>query len=261
MDSNSRIQIFGVNIDPVTVEDVHNYIAGIIDQNGHELILNVNIHCLNLAFERPWLRDFLNRAGLLYCDGAGVILAARLLGHRIPERITYADWMWQLSGFVAAKGYSMYFLGAHPGIAERAQARLQQRFPNLSVLGTHHGYFNKESTSAENLSVVEQINAVRPDILVTGLGQPMQERWLYENWNNVDARIALTGGAVFDYVSGNLRRGPRWMTDNGFEWLARLVVEPKRLWRRYVIGNPLFYWRFLRTELMSGSQPRWSKHT
>ena len=88
-----------------------------------------------------------------------------------------------------------------------------------------------------------------PDILIVGFGMPLQERWLMQNWENLDARVALTGGAVFDYVSGEVRRGPRVLTDNGFEWLARFLIEPGRLWRRYLVGNPLFLWRVLQQRL------------
>jgi len=97
--------------------------------------------------------------------------------------------------------------------------------------------------------VLKEINASRPDMLLVGFGMPLQERWLMQNWNRINARVALTGGAVFDYVSGELRRGPRILTDNSFEWLARLLIEPKRLWRRYVIGNPLFLLRVLKQRL------------
>ena len=108
------------------------------------------------------------------------------------------------------------------------------------IAGTSHGYFNKEAYSAENQAVIESINKSRPNILIVGFGMPMQEKWLNENWQSIDSNIALTGGAVFDYISGELKRGPKWMTEHGLEWLARMLIEPKRLWKRYFIGNPKF---------------------
>jgi N-acetylglucosaminyldiphosphoundecaprenol N-acetyl-beta-D-mannosaminyltransferase len=204
---------------------------------------------LNLAYNDAGLRDLLNGAEVVFCDGYGVMLAARILGRRIPERITYADWMWRLAAFAASEGFSLFFLGAEPGIAQRAAERLEDLYPDLNIAGVHHGYFDHAPGSPENEAVVEKINAATPDILVLGFGMPLQERWLMRNWDRVDARVALTGGAVFDYVSGELRRGPRILTDNGFEWLARLLVEPGRLWRRYVVGNPLFLLRVLRQRL------------
>jgi N-acetylglucosaminyldiphosphoundecaprenol N-acetyl-beta-D-mannosaminyltransferase len=244
-----EIQILGINVHPMTVEDLHARIEATIREDSHALVLNVNVHCLNLAYREPWLRQFQNRAPLVFCDGAGVRLGARILGHRIPQRITYADWMWQLAKFAERRGFTLFFLGARPGVADKAAARLKERFPDLRVLGTHHGYFDKTPGSFENQAVIEEINTVQPNILIIAFGMPLQERWLMENWEHIEANVALTGGAVFDYVSGELRRPPRWMTDNGLEWLGRLLIEPRRLGRRYVIGNPLFLWRVLKQRL------------
>lgn len=244
-----RIDVLGVGVDPITVGELHAGIQHHVREGGHALVLNANVHCLNLAYRDRDLRDLLNRAEIVFCDGSGVMLAARILGCRIPERITYADWMWQLADFATSEGFSLYFLGARPGVAEKAARRLRERYPNLQIAGVHHGYFDRTPESPENEAVIREVNAAAPDILVLGFGMPLQERWLMQNWDQIDARVALTGGAVFDYVSGELRRGPRLLTDNGFEWLARLFVEPGRLWRRYVLGNPLFLARVLRQRL------------
>ncbi len=236
-------------MDPVTVEELHAKIGAEVRGERHALVLNANVHCLNLAYGDPALRNFLNEAEVVFCDGAGVMLAARLFGRRIPERITYADWIWRLAAYAAAEGFSLYFLGARPGVAEKAAEKLAERHPGLKVSGVRHGYFDRTAGSGENEAVIRQINAAAPDILLVGFGMPLQERWLMENWRRIDARVALTGGAVFDYVSGELRRGPRILTDNGFEWLARLLVEPRRLWRRYIVGNPVFLLRVLRQRI------------
>lgn len=241
--------MLGVGVDPLTVESLNAEIGRKIRSRGHALVLNANVNCLNLAHGDSALRTFLNEAEVVFCDGAGVMLAARLLGRRIPERITYADWIWRLAAYAADERFSMYFLGAWPGVAEKAADRLKVRYPNLRIAGIRDGYFDRSAGSPDNEAVITEINAVAPDILIVGLGMPLQERWLMENWPRLDARVALTGGAVFDYVSGDLRRGPRLLTDNGFEWLARLLIEPRRLWRRYVVGNPVFLWRVMRQRI------------
>jgi N-acetylglucosaminyldiphosphoundecaprenol N-acetyl-beta-D-mannosaminyltransferase len=241
----NTIEILGVSVHSCTVQQLHQEIETLVSSDAHELVLNVNVHCLNLAQEQIWLKDFLNSAAINFCDGVGVILGARLLGETIPERITYADWMWQLAEFSAVRGYSFFLLGAKPGVAEAAAAQLSERYPTLEIAGVHHGYFDKTYDSAENLAVIEAINSTKPNILVLGFGMPLQEKWLMENWSRVDANIALTGGAVFDYLSGELRRAPAWMTSHGFEWLGRLFIEPRRLYKRYLLGNPLFITRVL----------------
>lgn len=247
--AKERINILGVGVDPISVPELHARILDAVRAGRHALVLNVNVHALNLCYRDPVLRSFFNAAPVVFCDGTGVMLAARLLGRRIPERITYADWVWRLADFAESQGISLFFLGARPGVADKAATRLRARYPNLKIVGVHHGYFDHDLGAPENEAVLEEINSSRSDVLLVGFGMPLQERWLMQNWERIDARVALTGGAVFDYVSGELRRGPRLLTDNGFEWLARLFVEPKRLWHRYVVGNPLFLMRVLKQRL------------
>ncbi len=237
--------MLGVGVDPVTVEGLQAEVGRLIRGCGTGLMLNANVRCLNFCYEDPALRAFLNGADVVFCDGAGVMLAARLLGGRIPERITYADWAWHPAAFAEAQGFSLYLLGARPGVAEEAARRLKARHPDLEIAGVRHGYFDRAAGSPENEAIVAEINAASPDILLVGLGMPIQEHWLMQNRDRLNAGVVLTGGAVFDYVSGGLRRGPRLLTNNGFEWLARLLVEPRRLWRRYLLGNPLFLLRVL----------------
>ena len=240
------ISILGIQVHAVTVVQLHDYIRTVINAKKKGLILNVNVHGLNLAYAQPWMYDFLNNGSLVFCDGAGVRLAGKILRTYIPPRITYADWMWQFSAFAQENDFSFFFLGGKPGVADKAAATLQDHFPNLRIVGVHHGYFNKSAGGTENNRILQQINNTKPNILVVGFGMPLQEKWLMANWDYVDANIALTGGAVFDYISGELQRAPKWMTDNGLEWLGRLMIEPRRLWRRYIIGNPLFFWRVMK---------------
>jgi N-acetylglucosaminyldiphosphoundecaprenol N-acetyl-beta-D-mannosaminyltransferase len=246
---SERIYLLGVPIDPLTVDNLHTLLLTYILSDDNALVLNVNVYGLNLAYQDPEFRNFLKTGDIIFCDGAGVIFGAKLLGYYVPQRITYADWTWDLAEFAAPRGFTFFFLGARPGVADKAAANLKSRFPDLRIVGTHHGYFDKTPGSAENEAVIEQINVVKPNILIVGFGMPLQERWLRENWDRIDANVALTGGAVFDYVSGELQRAPRWMTDNGLEWLGRLLIEPRRLWKRYLIGNPLFLWRVLKQRL------------
>jgi N-acetylglucosaminyldiphosphoundecaprenol N-acetyl-beta-D-mannosaminyltransferase len=234
-------------VDSLTVTELNEAILELIRRRKHALVLNVNVHALNLAAERPWFADTLRQAEIVFCDGAGVRLAALLKGHRLPPRITYADWMWSLAEFASRHGLRLYFLGGRPGVAAQADKALRVCYPTLKIVGTHHGYFEKTAGSRESRTIIDEVNRANPDILVVGFGMPIQEEWLRDHWTMLQVPVALTGGAAFDYVSGTLRRPPKWMQLVGLEWLGRMLIEPKRLWRRYVVGIPLFMVRFIRS--------------
>ncbi len=241
--------ILGVNIEAWEPEGLHKFILAAVRGGGRARVLNVNAHALNLAYQSRWLRDCFNEAEIVFPDGQGVVLAARLLGAPFRSRVTYADWFWQLASFCSEFDISMFFLGGRPRVADRARDMLCQSLPRLRVVGARHGYFSKDPESPENDEVLAAIQEAQPDVLVVGFGMPLQEHWLMENWDRLSVKVGLTGGAVFDYVSGTLARPPRIMTENGLEWLGRLFIEPQRLWRRYLIGNPIFMLRVIRQRL------------
>ncbi len=246
---NIAAEILGMKVQSHSQEEINEAIGRIVRAEGHVVIPNINIQFANLAQRLPWLREFFNSAPINFCDGVGIQLGARLLGCRIKERFTPPDWFDSLAEYCRAAGISLYFLGGRPGIAAGAAEVLVSRFPGLVIAGVHHGYFNKNRQSSENARVVAAINRCRPDILLVAFGMPLQEEWLAQNWEHIDAHVALTGGAVFDYISGRVRRPPAWLRRCGCEWLGRLLVEPRRLWKRYLIGNPLFLLRIVRSRL------------
>jgi N-acetylglucosaminyldiphosphoundecaprenol N-acetyl-beta-D-mannosaminyltransferase len=245
----ARIYLLGTQLTLCSREQLLVTIERMITSGHKGIVLSGNIHAYNLTYEQQDLRDFFNRADVIRLDGAGVRWGARILGRDTPERMTWADFGWDLARLCEQRGFTLFFLGAKPGVADKATVRLKDRFPDLRVVGTHHGYFDKTRDSPENRAVILRINMIKPNILIVGFGMPLQERWLMDNWDDIGPDVTFTGGAVFDYISGDLRRPPRWMTDQGFEWLGRLIVEPCRLWKRYIIGNPLFLWRVLNQRL------------
>jgi N-acetylglucosaminyldiphosphoundecaprenol N-acetyl-beta-D-mannosaminyltransferase len=237
------VHLLGISLSLYERSALLQVVAEFGNRQQKSLILSGNVHSFNLAYENPWLRDFFNHADIVRLDGAGLRLGAKILGMDTPPRMTWADFAWELAALCETHDFSLFFLGARPGVAEKAAQKLLARHPRLRFAGIRDGYFDKGKGSPENTAVIHQINAAQPDILVVGFGMPLQERWLSENWADLNATVTLTGGAVFDYVSGELQRAPKWMTDNGLEWLGRLLIEPRRLWKRYVVGNPLFLWR------------------
>jgi len=248
----NRCELMGVRIDALTIPLLHGAIEDVITMRQKAIVANVNINAMNIAWEHSWFRDFLNTSRYVFCDGHGVMLGARFCGLRIPEKITYAHWFPIFCRFCAEKNFSLFFLGGAPGIAVEARKRLEAQIPELRVVGTHDGFFDKGKKSAQNQAVLAQINQAKPDVLLTSFGMPLQEKWLSENWSDLSAHIALTGGACLDYMAGRSNRPPDWMANHGLEWLGRLLYEPGRLWKRYLIGNPLFYLRLLRWRIQGG---------
>lgn len=200
----------------------------------------VNIHCMNVRSRDDRLARALDRAGLVYCDGTGVRLASWMAGIPLPERMTGADWINDLCRQSVRDSHSLYLLGSGPDAANRAARMLCLAHPGLNIVGTASGYDVSPGT-------ITEINGRAPDILLVGMGTPTQELWIDDHRAELAVPVVWAVGALFDFVSGKLPRGPRWMTDHGFEWLCRLTAEPRKLWRRYLIGNPWFFWRIVRT--------------
>ncbi|NCC50025.1 MAG: glycosyltransferase [Spartobacteria bacterium] len=239
------IRLLGVPIHLFTIDQLHETISHLMADNAHAIVANVNVNAMNIAYEQPWFKQFLNAAEYVFCDGHGVMLGARVQGKCIPQKITYAHWFPLFCEFCAAQGFSLFLLGGVPGVAEKARTKLVHACPALNIAGVHHGFFNKERQSEENQSVIRAINESGARILLTSFGMPLQEKWLSENWPLIQANIALTGGAALDYMAGVSRRPPAFFTATGFEWLGRLLYEPGRLWKRYLLGNPVFLIRVI----------------
>jgi N-acetylglucosaminyldiphosphoundecaprenol N-acetyl-beta-D-mannosaminyltransferase len=232
-------RIFDIPIDLGRPAELLSRVTGWAGEGGPpRKVMYVNAHVLNQSQETAELRDALESADLVYCDGYGVRLAAKALDVEIPHRMTGADWIWDLAALCETSGQSLYLLGSEPEVSRQAAARLNRWYPRLRVAGCHHGYF--EPGSAHDARVIEDINMRRPDIVLVGMGTPKQELWVQQNAEHLDASVLWTVGALFDYVSGRVPRAPSWLADNGLEWIFRLAIEPQRMWRRYLLGNPVF---------------------
>lgn len=241
-----KANVLGVHIALVTLNELFGIIREVISSGKRIFITHVNVTGLNIAYEQEWYRRVLNNSDLVYCDGMGVQLGGRLLGYNIPERFTLADWMWPFAEVVERDGSTFFFLGNPPGVAQKATERLRERYPKLSVVGAHDGFFDKTPGHPENEAVIQKINNVKPDILLVGFGMPVQEKWVSENWRYLEVNVVITVGAIFEYISGDLKRGPEWMTQHYLEWLARIIISPERYWQRYFRDNPKFMLRILK---------------
>jgi len=236
----NRVDILGIGVDAVEQGGLIGAVEKLMDKGGGT-VAYANVHVVNQALSKPTLAQFLHDVDLVYCDGNGVRLGARILGQDLPARMTGADWIWDLAA--AAEGrWRVFWLGGEPGVSATAVAKLKERHPAL-IIDSDHGYHQR--TGPENQACIERINTFDPDILLVGMGTPEQEHWIAERRRQLNANIVWCLGATADVISGAEHRGPIWLTEQA-EWIARLAHNPQKMWRRYLLGNPLFLARVLR---------------
>lgn len=246
-----EVNVMNTRFHKVMVNQLIEYIVETAKFEKKTIVGNVNVRGMNFAHELSWYRDFLNKADLVFCDGFGVLLGARLLGYSVQpaHRMTAPDFIDDLALACEKQNVSLFLLAGKPGVVDKAITKFQAITPNLRVQG-HHGYFDK--SGEENDAVIQQINTFSPDVLYVGFGMPIQERWILDNLNKIESRVFLPLGACLDFYTDTVYRGPRWLTDSGFEWLTRLITEPSRLWERYIVGNPLFLYRVFKQRITEG---------
>jgi N-acetylglucosaminyldiphosphoundecaprenol N-acetyl-beta-D-mannosaminyltransferase len=204
------------------------------------LIMGPNAQLVTLAASSPRFAEALQAADLSVPDGISVVLASRLLGKRIPERVTGGNLMERLCAESARYGLSVFFLGGLPGAATGAALNLKRRYSGLKVAGCYcppHGF---ENDAVESAHIRQLVADSKPDLLCVAFGAPKQEIWMYENCPTLPIGAAIAVGAALDTQAGLKKRAPRWTHEIGIEWLYRFALEPRRLWRRYLFGNSRF---------------------
>jgi N-acetylglucosaminyldiphosphoundecaprenol N-acetyl-beta-D-mannosaminyltransferase len=239
-----KTDILGVQVDIVDRPQLLAEIDRLADARKPALVHNVNVHACNLACRDPAFRDVLNASDLVFCDGFGVKLGARLLGKPLGERMTPPDWIDDLFKLCVQRRYSLYFLGDVDEVVHRFARTVQTRYPGLRITGWYNGFF--DLAGDENQRILRELVRLRPDVILTGMGMPRQEKWARQASRCLGRGVFIATGALFRWYTGVERRAPRWMTATGFEWMARLVASPRRHFKRYVLGLPLFYVRILK---------------
>ena len=233
-----RVNVAGVGVDDLTEDETVARIDELLSDGEPHYMSVVNAAKIVAASRDEKLRQVIAEAGLVTADGMSVVWASRLLGQRLRERVTGIDLFERLVEHAARRGLRVYFLGARDEAVRGVVERFARKHPGLQVAGYRNGYFSAE----ESEHIAEQIRASAADLLFVAMGSPAQEYWIASNIARAGARFALGVGGSFDHLSGQARRAPRWMQRAGMEWLYRLMREPRRLWRRYLIGNTLFIW-------------------
>ncbi|WP_051171292.1 WecB/TagA/CpsF family glycosyltransferase [Spongiibacter marinus] len=234
--------VFGVRIDNFSMDKTLATIARDIFNDAGTSYFFANAHTLNQAYNDATYRRTLNNADYLLPDGSGIEIACRRSGIHRKGNINGTDLLPLLCEQMARKNQRLFMLGGEPGIADKAMKNIQKRVPQLISAGCHHGFFDKDDCDA----LIAEINNSGADVLLVGLGQPIQEQWLAAHRDKITIPVAMAVGGLFDFYAEKVSRAPLWLRELGMEWVWRLKEEPSRMWKRYVIGNPLFLLRLQR---------------
>lgn len=242
-----KVNILGVNVDVIDRTQLLAEIDRLAAAQRPALVNNVNIHACNIACKDSEFREILNASDAVFCDGFGVKLGARLLGKQLGQRMTPPDWVDELFKLCARRRYCVFFIGDTDEVVSLFARNVKEKHRHLRIMGWHNGFFT--AGADEEIRIMNEINRQRPDIILTAMGMPRQEKWAWRARGRLGKGVIIATGALFRWYTGYQKRAPFWMTQYGFEWLARLVFSPVKLFKRYVIGIPLFFLRILKQRL------------
>ena len=234
-----RFNVLDVGVSAISMGKTVEIMEEWIRNRAQHYICVTTVHLVMEAQKDPGLREILNSSGLTTADGMPLVWVGKLLGHPAMDRVYGPDLMTNFSALADGAGHTNFYYGGGPGIAEKLAQRLGEKFPALKVVGTYSPPF-RPLTPEEDQQIVDMINEADPDVLWVGLGAPKQDRWMAEHFGRVKVPVMIGVGAAFDFLSGSKKQAPMWIQKSGFEWLFRLLSEPRRLWKRYLTTNTLF---------------------
>jgi N-acetylglucosaminyldiphosphoundecaprenol N-acetyl-beta-D-mannosaminyltransferase len=258
-----RIAIGDAWVDSCSFDEAISEItAHALAGRGSAYVVTPNAQHIVLLAREPRLREIYREAILVVPDGFSLLLAARVFGNKFPERVAGVDLFQALCGSAARSSLRVFLLGGRPGSANLAASVLKKRYPELQV-ETYCPPFGFESSDTELGRVTQAVSVFRPDFLFVALGAPKQEYWIYDHGRKLGAAVCVGVGGSFELVSGVVPRAPEWIRGIGCEWIYRLGREPRRMWRRYLIGNVQFGWILLQQALARGRRvaPKGTKTT
>jgi N-acetylglucosaminyldiphosphoundecaprenol N-acetyl-beta-D-mannosaminyltransferase len=246
---NDKVNICGISISNLNTRCVLGMIEELILGKSYSYIVTSNVdHLVKCRVDQEF-RNIYYSANIVTADGMPLLWAADYLGTPLKEKISGSDLFLEICELSSHKGYKIYLLGGKPGSAKKSAERLKERYPRLNIAGVYCPDYGFEADENENKLIIDKIIRAKPDVLFVGLGAPKQEKWIYYNKDKYQVPVSIGIGATFDFVSGMVKRAPVWMQKTGLEWFWRLMMEPGRLWKRYLIDDPVFFWLVLKQKL------------
>ena len=237
----NRIKVLGINIDPLTMRETVDAVEKYVLEKRALHLMGVNADKINQCHTDGKIKKIVNDSGIINADGASVVLASKFLGTPVPERVAGIDLMQSLLELSNEKDYSVYFFGAKEEVLIDMLEIFKKDYPNLRVVGYRNGYFSEQ----DEYSIQEDIREKNPDFVFVGITSPKKEYIIQKFMEHGVNSVFMGVGGSFDVLSGHIKRAPLWMQHAHLEWLFRVANEPRRLFKRYFVGNATFIKRVL----------------
>ena len=244
--TSNNVVILGVPINNFTMAEALDYIMESLNSNESRQVCFVNADCVNVACRDAGYLEVLKMADLCLADGIGLKLAGKILGREIAQNLCGTDMFPRICERMSGKDTKLFLLGARPEVVEAVVRWIGDHYPKVKVSGYQHGYFQRNEES----SIIHRIRDSRTDLLLVAFGVPKQDMWINQHLEETGVNVSIGVGGLFDFYSGRIPRAPLWMREIGMEWLYRLIQEPGRMWKRYLIGNGLFLARVLKERFL-----------
>lgn len=224
-------------INNVTMPETIAAIEQMIEADKKSYVVAINVDVVMKIEEDSYLKKVVDNADMVLIDGKPLVWISKLHGKPLKAKISGSDLVPLLCEVAAEKGYKIFIIGGKDGIAEQAKEKLENRLPKIKIVGTYAPPFGFEKNESELDKINQMISEAHPDLLIACFGCPKQEKWIYENIEKYNAKVSVCAGATVDFLAGNVKRAPRWMSDHGLEWFYRFTQEPKRMFKRYFVDD------------------------
>lgn len=233
----SRMKFLNTHIDNLTMKEAINKIDELIINKKPSYVVTPNVdHIVKLERDNEF-KDVYNKADLILTDGMPLVWISKLKNTPIKEKVSGSDLFPRVCELATERKYSLFLLGAAEGVADKAAEKLKGKYDGLNIVGTYSPSYGFEKNEDEIKKIIQIINKVKPDILAVGVGAPKQEKFIYKYKDRLNVPISLAIGASLDFEAGNVTRAPKWMQNIGLEWFYRLCMEPKRMFKRYIVDD------------------------
>lgn len=233
----TKQSLLNTYVNNVDMNETIQMIEEFIKKKKKSYVVSINVDVVIKIENDPYLKKITDEADIVLVDGKPLVWIAKIHKNPVKEKISGSDLVPRLCEVSAEKGYSIFIIGGKDGIAEQARLKLKEKLPNINIVGTYAPPMGFEKNAEELNKINQMISEVKPDLLIACFGCPKQEKFIYENYQKYDAVVSVCAGATVDFLAGNVKRAPKWMSNHGLEWLYRFSQEPKRLFKRYFIDD------------------------